>query len=97
MKNRTDELLCLKTLVSQTKPISVEQITNIGKLTKDYFDELELSKLQRGLHGNKTFKFYNGIMAFLNKHHGFPKERVPFELDLQDYVLADKIMKRISL
>lgn len=61
-----------------------------------HFDELNLSPLLHELKCIDCEKEFNAYMALLNKHLGMSKELIPFELGLQNYVLADKIMKNIK-
>lgn len=61
-----------------------------------HFDELNLSPLLHELRRIDCEKEFNAYMSLLNKYHGMSKELIPFELGLQNYVLADKIMKNIK-
>lgn len=71
-------------------------IDELEVLVSSHFDELELSRLHSSLHETGTYNLFNACMALLNKYRGFPKGKIPFELDLQDYVYADKIIRKME-
>lgn len=88
--------------------IQIKRSLRLGKATKQdfeemmsfmtvHFDALNLSPLLQGLRDNDCESEFNAYMAILNKYLGLSKELIPYELDLHDHVLADKIMGRISL
>lgn len=97
MKNATDDLVCLVSQASQTATVSLSQITDIGNFVEANFDCLDLSQLRQCLLRNGDLKTFNAYMALENKYYGFPRELIPFELDLQDYLLATNIMERGNL
>lgn len=96
MKNTTDEFLCLISHLREAN-VSRAQVAELGVFIREHFDELELSQLYQNLKAEGGLKQFNAYMALLNKYEGFSKKLIPFELDLQDYVLADKFMKRMSV
>lgn len=77
--------------------VSQAQISELGMFLQEHFDEIELSQLFHSLKAQGKMRQFNAYMALLNKYDSFPKELIPFELDLHDYVLADKIMERVKL
>lgn len=97
MKEVTEKLVCHVSQVNQITKVSLSQIADIGNYVEACFDSLDLSLLCQRLRENGDLKTFNAYMALENKYYGFPKEFIPFELDLQDYVLADKIKKRNAL
>lgn len=78
-----------------TEGIGLRQLMDMCLFVHNHFDELDLSLLHRHIVGIGHEKAFNAYMALLNKYLGLPKEQIPFELDLQDYVYADKIMDEV--
>lgn len=78
------------------KNADVQSLNELETSICTHFDDLNLSELRRALKDADTYNFFNGCMALLNKYRSFKKDRIPFELDLHDYVLADKITKSLS-
>lgn len=96
MKETTEKLVYLVSWANDVTTVCLSQITDIWNYVEACFDSLDLSLLCQRLRENGDLKTFNAYMALENKYYGFPKERIPFELDLQDYVLADKIMRKLS-
>lgn len=78
-----------------TEGIGLRQLMDMCLFVHNHFDELDLSLLHRHIVGIGHEKAFNAYMALLNKYLGLPKEQMPFELCLQDYVYADKIMDEV--
>jgi len=88
-------------LVEMTEQISVHihnematirHFMEMKMFIEKHFDELNLSQLLHCIRKKGVEKDFNACMALLNKHLGLSKGKIPFDLDLQDYVYADKIM-----
>lgn len=78
-----------------TEGVGLRQLMDMCLFVHNHFDELDLSLLHRHVVGIGHEKAFNAYMALLNKYLGLPKEQIPFELDAQDYVYADKIMDEV--
>lgn len=94
----TDTLVYLMVHVHHhllTEGVGLRQLMDMCLFVHNHFDELDLSLLHRHVVGIGHEKAFNAYMALLNKYLGLPKEQIPFELDLQDYVYADKIMDEV--
>jgi len=78
-----------------TEGVGLRQLMDMALFLNNHFDELDLSLLHQHIIGIGHEKAFNAYMALLNKYLGLPKEKIPFELDLQDYVYADKIMDEV--
>lgn len=94
----TSKLLEMTTTFSkalQQGQATMLSLKELKQYVEIHFDELDLSPLLRGLRRRGCEREFNAYMALMNKYLGLSKELIPFEIDLQDYVLADKIMKSI--
>lgn len=78
-----------------TEGVGLRQLMDMALFVHNHFDELDLSLLHRHIVGIGHEKAFNAYMALLNKYLGLPKEQIPFELDSQNYVYADKIMDEV--
>jgi len=78
-----------------TEGVGLRQLMDMALFLNNHFDELDLSLLHQHIIGIGHEKAFNAYMALLNKYLGLPKEKIPFELDLHDYVYADKIMDEV--
>lgn len=78
-----------------TEGVGLRQLMDMALFIHNHFDELDLSLLHRHVVGIGQEKAFNAYMALLNKYLGLPKEQIPFELDSQDYIYADKIMDEV--
>jgi len=78
-----------------TEGVGLRQLMDMALFLNNHYDELDLSLLHQHIIGIGHEKAFNAYMALLNKYLGLPKEKIPFELDLQDYVYADKIMDEV--
>ena len=76
--------------------MTIELIQEMKAFMRSHFDELNLSPLMQNLRAVGREREFNAYMALLNKHLGMSKDLIPFELKLQDYALADKIMSVIQ-
>jgi len=78
-----------------TEGVGLRQLMDMALFLNNHFDELDLSLLHQHIVGIGHEKAFNAYIALLNKYLGLPKEQIPFELDVQDYVYADKIMEEV--
>lgn len=78
-----------------TEGVGLRQLVDMALFVHNHFDELDLSLLRRHIVGIGHERAFNAYMALLNKYLGLPKEQIPFEIGLQDYAYADKIMQEV--
>lgn len=78
-----------------TQGVGLRQLMDIALFVNNHFDEIDISILRQHLKGIEHEKAFNAYMALLNKYLGLPKEKIPLELDLTDYIYADKIMDEV--
>lgn len=77
--------------------MTIELIQEMKAFMRSHFDELNLFPLMQNLRAVGREREFNAYMALLNKHLGMSKDLIPFELKLQDYALADKIIYVIPI
>lgn len=78
-----------------TEGVGLRQLMDMAMFIHNHFEELNLSQLHSQLVGIDHLNAFNAYMALLNKYLGLPKTEIPFELVLDDYVYADKIMQEV--
>lgn len=80
----------------QEGSLTMKHFHDMKVFMENHFDKLDLSPLMHSLRDTGRKHVFNAYMALMNKHLGMSKELIPFELELRDYVLADKIIKKIK-
>lgn len=94
--DRLVEMIRQITVALQDGKASIQNFIEIKAFMESHLDKLNLSPLLQGVRTIGRERDFNAYMALLNKYLGMSKDLIPFELDLQDYVHADKIMMKIS-
>lgn len=98
-KDTTDSLvemtLCLTdSLLDGTA--TVQDFRDMKDFMESHFDELNLSPLLIGLRSNNCEHEFNAYMALMNKYLGMTKGIIPFQLNMKDYLLADKMIETLD-
>lgn len=93
-KEATDTLvemtMCLKNSLSDGNATK-QDFTDMKDFIERHFDELNLSPLLCRLRNNDCQYEFNAYMALMNKYLGMSKALIPFQLNMKDYLLANKI------
>lgn len=78
-----------------TEGVGLRQLMDTALFITNHFDALDLNLLHGHLKGTDHEKAFNAYMALMNKYLGLDVKKIPFALDLTDYVYADKIMQEV--
>lgn len=78
-----------------TEGVGLRQLMDMALFLHNHFDEIDIDLLHAHLVGLDHLNAFNAYMALLNRNLGLPKREIPFELALQDFRYADKIMDEV--
>lgn len=90
-----EKTICMKNSMCEGTS-AIQDFRDMKDFVEKHFDELSLSPLLQSIRQFNCEYEFNAYMALLNKYLGMSKGLIPFQLNMKDFLNADKIMETLG-